>query len=126
MIFKRIPFKERILSFRYAIHGLGDMFRQEHHARLHCLAALLVVAAGFLLRLSAMEWIAVMFAIGLVFSAETVNTALERLADVVQPERDERIRLVKDLAAAAVLISAITAAIIGLIVFVPKMIALFQ
>ena len=122
---KRIPFKERILSFRYAFHGLGDLIRQEHHARLHCVGAALVIVAGFLLKLNAMEWVAVVFAIGFVFAAETVNTALERLADVVQPERDDRIRDVKDLAAAAVLVCALTAAAIGLIVFLPKLIALF-
>ena len=81
--------------------------------------------AGVLLKLSILEWVAVAFAVGLVFSGEIFNSAIEDLADVVCPERDERIKKVKDLAAAAVLVNAITAAVIGLLVFVPKIIHLF-
>ena len=121
---RRIPLKERVRSFGCAFAGLGDMLRQEHHARIHCLAAALVIAAGFFFRITATEWLAVIFAIGFVFASETVNTAIERLADVVQPEHDNRIRDVKDLAAAAVLVAAITALAIGGLVFLPKLLAL--
>jgi len=112
-------------SFRYALSGMADMLRQEPNARIHCIITVLVVAAGFFFRISATEWIGVVLSIGLVISAEAFNTALERLADVVQPERDERIRDVKDLAAAAVLLCALAAAAVGAIVFLPKIIALF-
>ena len=112
-------------SFRYALSGMADMLRQEPNARIHCIITVLVVAAGFFFRISATEWIGVVLSIGLVISAEAFNTALERLADVVQPERDERIRDVKDLAAAAVLLCALAAAAVGAIIFLPKVIALF-
>ena len=85
----------------------------------------LVIIAGLLFRISTAEWIAVIFAIGLVLAAEAVNSAIERLSDVIQPEKDERIRDVKDISAGAVLICAITAAIIGIIVFLPKLLKLF-
>ncbi len=112
-------------SFQYAFSGIADMLREESNARIHCIVTVLVIIAGFIFRISTAEWIGVALAIGLVISAETFNTAIERLADVVQPEQDSRIRDVKDLAAAAVLLCALAAAAVGLIVFVPKIIALF-
>lgn len=112
-------------SFQYAFSGMADMLRQEPNARIHCIITVLVVAAGFFFRISATEWICIAFAIGLVISAEAFNTAIERLADVVQPDQDERIRDVKDLAAAAVLLCALAAAAVGVIIFLPKVIALF-
>ncbi|MBO6080179.1 MAG: diacylglycerol kinase family protein, partial [Bacteroidales bacterium] len=84
-----------------------------------------VIIAGVLLKLSILEWAAVAFAVGLVFSGEIFNSAIEDLSDVVCPERDDRIKKVKDLAAAAVLVNAIAAAVIGLLVFIPKIIHLF-
>ena len=110
-------------SFQYAFSGIADMLREESNARIHCIVTVLVIIAGFIFRISTAEWIGVALAIGLVISAETFNTAIERLAD--QPEQDSRIRDVKDLAAAAVLLCALAAAAVGLIVFVPKIIALF-
>lgn len=112
-------------SFLYAFSGIADLLREESNARIHCIVTVLVITAGFLLRISAMEWLAVAIVIGLVISAETFNTAIERLADVVQPAQDDRIRDVKDLAAAAVLLCALAAAAVGLIIFVPKIVALF-
>ena len=117
--------KTLLHSFKYAFSGFIDLLREESNARIHCIVAVLVVIAGFLFRLSTAEWIGIAFAIGLVISAEAFNTAIERLADVVQPEQDSRIRDVKDLAAAAVLLCALAAAAVGLIIFLPKIIALF-
>ena len=121
----RITPKKLRHSFQYAFSGMADMLLEESNARIHCVITVLVVIAGFLFRISAMEWIGVALSIGLVICAEAFNTAIERLADVVQPEQDSRIRDVKDLAAAAVLLCALAAAAVGLIVFVPKIIALF-
>lgn len=121
----RITPKKLRHSFQYAFSGMADMLREESNARIHCIVSVLVIIAGFLFRISAMEWIGVAVSIGLVISAEAFNTALERLADVVQPEQDSRIRDVKDLAAAAVLLCALAAAAVGAIIFVPKIIALF-
>ncbi|MDZ7393914.1 MAG: diacylglycerol kinase family protein [candidate division KSB1 bacterium] len=121
----RFSLRQRGRSFRYAFRGLAILVREEHNARIHLVAAVGVIAAGVLFRLSRWEWVAVTFAIGLVFSFELLNSALERLADVVSPERSEAIGKIKDLSAAGVLMSALTALVIGLWVFVPKIVALW-
>ena len=118
--------KARLASFTNAWRGLTRFVRQEHNAWIHCGMTIVVVLAGFLFKLSNVEWLAVVFAIGLVLAGEAINSAIERLSDVVQPEWDDRIRDVKDISAGAVLICAITAAIIGIIVFLPKLIMLFS
>jgi diacylglycerol kinase len=117
---KRFSLLKRLQSFRYAFHGLRILVREEHNARIHLVATLCVIAAGFCFRVSALEWIALLFAMGFVFVAETLNTALENLSDFVSPEKHESIRKIKDLSAAAVLISAFTALITGIIIFAPK------
>ena len=113
-----------INSFANAFRGLCIYVSAERNAWIHCIAAILVIAAGFLFRIEPYEWMAVVFAIGIVFSAEAFNTTIERLSDVVQPNKDDRIRNVKDISAGAVLICAISAACIGLIIFLPKVISL--
>lgn len=100
------------------------MITREHNAWIHCFVAVCVVVAGILLGLSEMEWIAVVIVIGAVLAAEAVNSALEAIADFVSPEYSEAIKRTKDLAAGAVLIIAIAAAIVGGIIFFPKLIAL--
>lgn len=116
--------KARLASFANAWRGVTVFIRQEHNAWIHCAVTIMVIIAGFLFHISISEWIAVIFAIGLVLAAEAINSAIERLSDVVQPEKDDRIRDVKDISAGAVLIGAIAAAVIGIIIFLPKMIAL--
>lgn len=123
---EKFSFKKRLCSFGFAFRGIKLLIAGEHNAWIHCFAAICVITCGFLFSLSAPEWIAVIFAIGFVFSMEAVNSAIEALCDFVSPERDERIGRVKDLAAGAVLLAAITAAVIGSIVFFPKIIALFS
>lgn len=122
----RFSFKARLGSFANAWRGLTRFVRQEHNAWIHCGMTILVLLAGFLFEISKFEWLAVVFAIGLVLAGEAINSAIERLSDVVQPELDDRIRDVKDISAGAVLICAITAAIIGITVFLPKLIMLFS
>lgn len=121
---KPFSFKSRIRSFGYAFAGLKTLFREEHNAWIHALAAALVITFGFLFRISEGEWIAVAAAVGMVIAAEAFNSAIERLADVVHPEKDSRIKAVKDLSAGAVLACAIAAAAIGVIVFLPKILSL--
>ena len=122
---KQFSLKARLDSFKNAWRGVTVFVRQEHNAWIHCTMTVLVIIAGLLFRISTAEWIAVIFAIGLVLAAEAVNSAIERLSDVVQPEKDDRIRDVKDISAGAVLICAVTAVIIGIIVFLPKLLKLF-
>lgn len=114
----------RIPGFRYAFNGIKIMFHDEHNAWIHLAAAICVALAGIIFRLTPFEWIAIVFAIGLVFMLEAVNTSIEKLSDFVSPGKQEVIKKVKDLAAAGVLISAITALIIGLIIFLPKIYAI--
>ena len=119
---EKFSIAKRLKSFTYAFHGLRVLIKEEHNAWIHLFATVCVVVAGILFKISLMEWVAVVFAIGLVFSFEIINTSVEHIADFICPERDDRIKRIKDLAAAAVLVSAITAAVIGLIVFIPKII----
>ena len=116
--------KKRIHSIKYAFQGIAYLFKNEHNAWIHCFIAVCVIVAGALLRISLIEWIAVVFAIGFVLAAEALNTAIEVLCDEVSPEYRERIRHSKDVAAAGVLIAVLTAIAIGLIVFVPRIVGL--
>lgn len=122
---EKFSIKKRIKSFSYAFAGLRVLFREEHNSWIHAAAALIAVVAGFLFRISPMEWVAVIIVIGMVFAAEILNSSIERTADFVKAERDDRKRDIKDLGAAAVLVSAITAALVGTIIFLPKLLALF-
>ena len=121
---EKFTIRKRIKSFGYAFIGLRILFREEHNFRIHMVAAACATIAGFILKISAIEWIAVVFAIGFVITIEIINSSFEKLADFVSPDKHEMIKKVKDLAAAGVLISAITALIIGLIVFLPGIIEL--
>lgn len=110
----------RLKSFQFAFAGILVLFREEHNAWIHLLATFITVTGGFYFNISRYEWIALFFAIGIVFVAEIVNTSIENLSDVVSPERSDSIKKVKDLAAAAVLFSAIIAMLIGALIFIPK------
>lgn len=119
-------FRKRLRSFRYAFHGIWLLVTKEHNAWIHCFAAICVVVAGLLLEISKMEWIACVSMIGAVMAAEAINSALEAMADFVSPEYSEAIKRTKDLAAGAVLLLAIAAAIVGGIIFFPKLWAVCQ
>ncbi len=112
--------KARIRSFRYAINGLVILLEEEPNATIHALGAVVALTLGAWLQVSTIEWICLAFANGIVIAAEIFNSAIENLADFVTNGHSNLIKKVKDLAAAAVLVSAITAAITGLIIFLPK------
>lgn len=112
--------RTRLRSFRYAVAGIRALVCQEHNAWLHILALCLVLVAAFCFDLSTLEWIAVLFAAGFVLTAEAFNAAIERLADRITAEKDPLICQAKDLAAGAVLLAAITAALVGILIFAPK------
>ena len=114
--------RARLRSFRYAFAGLRLLLREEHNARIHATITVVVVVAGIVLRVSPVEWGVLVICIGMVLAAEAFNSAIERVADYLTIERDDRIRDIKDLAAGAVLLCAIAAAIVGLIVFVPHIV----
>lgn len=108
-----------IRSFKYAFRGIGYILRVEQNARVHLLIALVVLAAGIQFKLSMLELAAIFFAVITVFLAEIANTALENTLDLIEPQPNDKIRLVKDMAAGAVLVAALGAAAVGLVVFWP-------
>lgn len=114
----------RVRSFACAGRGLWWLLASQPNARIHAVAVAVVVALGLWLDLAPGEWCAVLLAIGLVGATEAFNTALEVLADHLHPEQHPNVGRVKDLAAGAVLAAAIAAALIGAIVFGPKLLAL--
>lgn len=118
--------KKRLKSFKFAFNGIILLITREHNAWIHCFAAVCVIIAGFAFDISTTEWIAVTFAIGTVLAAEAVNSSIEAIADFVSPGYNEAIKRTKDLAAGAVLILAISAAIVGLIIFIPKITEIFS
>lgn len=114
----------RAKSFRYAFQGIKTLFKSEHNAWIHLTAAVLVIFCGFELEISATEWCIVVICIGAVTMAEAFNTAIEAIADKVSPEYNPLIGKAKDVAAGGVLLMAIGAAACGLIIFLPKILAL--
>ena len=117
---KPFSIQARLKSFVFAFAGIKAFFSNEPQALLHALAALLVVVAGFYFKISLHEWIAVVFSIGIVVVSEMLNTAIEKLTDMVSPEIHPKAKVVKDLAAGAVLMASMVALVVGLIVFLPK------
>lgn len=122
---EKFSFKRRIKSFSYASKGIAMLFKEEHNARIHITVAILVIIASIFFKISVTEWIAVLLCIGGVFSAEAINSAIESLADAVSEEYHPLIKKCKDFAAAGVLLFVIFVVIVGLIIFVPKIINLF-
>jgi diacylglycerol kinase len=112
-------FTGRIRSFRYAIAGLIRMIRCQHNAWIHAVATVAAIALGLLFRLTRFEWCWIVLAIAIVWTAEALNTAFEFLADAASPNFHPVVRDAKDVAAGAVLVTAIAAVIIGAIVFWP-------
>lgn len=112
---------KRKKAFGYAFKGIAGLVKKEAHAKLHIVATILVVTAGFIFKICAWEWVAVTICIGGVFMAEAFNSAIERLADKITKENDPLIGEAKDLGAAAVLLFAIATFITAMIIFLPKL-----
>jgi len=121
---KKFSVRARILSFKYAFRGLGHLLREEHNSWIYVAIIVLVIPLSIILKLSLTEWALVCLSIGIVISAEIFNTVIERVSDKVSPKFDPVIGKIKDLGAAAVLVTAIATAVVGLIIFLPKILAL--
>ena len=118
---KRFSIIDRYKSFNYAFNGLRLFIAREHNGRIHLCAAILAILLSWYLHLSAIEWVAILGVITMVLVTEILNSAIEKLADVISPGYDPKIKMVKDLAAAAVLVTAFFALAVGGIVFIPKL-----
>lgn len=113
-------FRNRIRSIGFAARGAWELLRTEGSIQVQFGFAILVCIAGWYYEISPTEWMCQLLAIGLVMGLEGINTAIEALSDYIQPEKDSRIGHLKDISAGAVLISAVVAAIVGLIIYLPR------
>lgn len=118
--------KKRLRSFSYAFKGFADVLRTQPNMRIHMLAMAAVACLGAFFRISALEWCIIALVVGLVLIAEILNTALEYLGDAVSPDFHPLVGKAKDAAAAAVLLSAFVAIIVGCLVFIPHTIRLLN
>lgn len=118
--------KKIINSFKYAFEGIKSSLRTERNMKIHFSMMILVIVAGILLDISTYEWMICIILFGIVIGGELVNTAIEEVTDLVTTEINPKAKLAKDIAAGAVLIMAITSAIIGFIIFIPKIVLLFK
>ena len=116
--------RDRLRSFTFAFSGLKILLKTQHNSWIHLAVTGVVLAAGVLLRISPIEWGLLTLARASVWITETLNTAIEFLTDLVSPEFHPIAGQVKDLAAAAVLIAAVGAAVVGVIVFLPLVLQL--
>ncbi len=122
---EKLPSSKLLRSFVYAFRGIGFMFRSQLNARIEMFITLSVMAAGYIFNITATEWMLILTCTGLVLGLEGLNTAIELMADKLHPAFDRSIGRAKDVAAGAVLLASIMAAIIGCIIFIPYLIALF-
>ncbi len=110
----------RLKSFKYAFNGIKFVFKTQINFKIHLFAALVAIVLGFWLKINYYEWLILIIIIFFVLIAETFNTIVEKIMDYINPNFDEKIGIIKDLAAAAVLIAAILSIIVGLVIFLPK------
>ena len=115
-----------IKSFSNALRGIAFLFKSQSNARIELIIACIVIIAGFIFRISNTEWITILLCIAMVLSLEGINTSIEIFADKLHPDFDMEIGKAKDVAAGAVLIASIVAAIIGFIIFAPRIFDLFE
>nr|WP_298925861.1 diacylglycerol kinase family protein [uncultured Allomuricauda sp.] len=114
--------KNRIKGVGYAMKGMFLLLRTESSIKIQFVIALVVTGAGFYFNISNTEWMIQLIAIGMVMGIEGLNTAVEKLSDFVQPEKDPKIGFIKDVSAGAVMIVSILAGIVGLLIYVPKLV----
>ena len=120
----KYDYKKQLRSFKYAWKGICACVGKEQNLDFHLLVMVLVIIAGFYFGITRMEWVAVILCFGLVIGAELFNSAVERLTNLAHPDYSELAGKVKDIAAGAVLVTAIAAAVVGLIIFVPYLYSL--
>jgi diacylglycerol kinase (ATP) len=123
---KKFSLSERLGSFRYAFKGILDLVRFEHNFRIHLIILTAVILAGIFFRISVTEWLVILVVSALVLVSEGFNSAIEFMSDTITDGMDYKIRSAKDIAAAAVLISVLTAVIAGFVIFIPELMKLLD
>lgn len=116
--------KKLLKSFKYAFEGILTGIKEEKNMKIHISIMIFVIIFGIMLKISKIEWIICIILFGLVISMELINTSIENTVDLITKEKNEQAKIAKDVAAGAVLVSAIASAIIGLIIFIPKIMAI--
>lgn len=118
----KFSIRSRLISFTHAARGIRQFVWHEHNARIHLVATICVLVAAIILKIKGAEAAILAIVTGFVWVAEITNTVIERLSDHITRERHPEIKIIKDLAAGAVLVAAIIAVIAGLFIFIPKII----
>lgn len=118
---QKFSLRSRLKSFEYAFSGMAQFFATQHNAILHVIATAVAIGLCVGLHVSSTEVLFIVAAIGLVWMAELFNTAIEKLCDIVSPQWHPQIKFIKDVSAAAVLVTALAALAIGLVIFIPKL-----
>ena len=122
---KTSSFKEKLKkivnSFKYATQGLCSSFKTEGNMKIHIFVMILVIVLGTVLKINKQEWITCVICFSLVIGGELFNTSIETVVDIVMPTKNDKAKLAKDISAGAVLVLAIGSAIIGLLIFIPKL-----
>ena len=117
--------KNRIHSFKAAFNGISIAFKSEWNLKFHFLVAIAAISLAYYVDLNSVEFSIILICIGLVISIELINTSIEYLCDFIRPEKHDAIKKIKDISAAAVLISSIISLVIGILVFLPKILEKF-
>ena len=112
--------KKFIKCFKYGFEGILTGIKEEQNMKIHIIIMILVIIFGIMLKINTTEWIICILLFGLVISMELMNTAIENTVNLITKEKNQQAKIAKDVAAGAVLASAIVSAIIGLMIFVPK------
>lgn len=123
---KEKSFKRLFNSFKYALEGIIYAFKYEQNIIVHTLVMILVIILGIVVKLNIYEWLICLILFGLVIATEMINTSIEATVDLACKKKDPLAKIAKDTASGAVLIFAITSAIVGLIIFIPKIIELIK
>ena len=122
----KVKTKKLINSFKYAFEGFIVSFKTERNMKIHILIMLLVILLGFLLKINYYEWLICIILFAIVISGELFNTVIETLVDILTPYKNEKAKKAKDIAAAAVLVLAIASAVIGFMIFMPKILQIIN
>lgn len=117
---KKFSFRDRLKSFVYAWEGIKAVLRTEHNTWIHLGLTILSIVLGFVMLISRVEFLALIVVIAMVWVTELFNTCIEKIMDLVSIEKHPWVKIIKDMAAAAVLVAAIAAIVTGAIIFIPK------